>query len=50
MVNNCSLVEYLKLADKILVEEKNRLTSYLTWDKIEQKIVDEFSQQVLLRF
>lgn len=35
MVGSCDLAGYLKLADKILVDEKARFTTYLTWDKIE---------------
>jgi hypothetical protein len=35
MVGSYDLAGYLKLADKILADEKVRFTTYLTWGKIE---------------
>lgn len=35
MIDTCDLAGYLKLAEKILSEEKVRFTTYLTWDKID---------------
>jgi hypothetical protein len=42
MISECDLAGYLSLADKILVEERTRFNTYLTWDSIDNKIVAEF--------
>lgn len=42
MLNTCDLAGYLQLAEKILTDEKQRLQSYLTWDKFDQKLEKEF--------
>ena len=49
MINSCSLVEYMELADRILQQEKARFSTYLVWEKVEQKILAEFQQQVLIK-
>lgn len=50
MISSSSLVEYMQLADQILQQEKRKFSTYLTWDKIDQKIVSEFQEKVLLRY
>jgi hypothetical protein len=35
MINSCSLVEYMELADRILQQEKARFSTYLVWEKVE---------------
>jgi hypothetical protein len=42
MINSCSLVEYMQLADRILQLEKARFGTYLTWEKVDSKILAEF--------
>jgi hypothetical protein len=42
MINSCSLVEYMQLADRVLQQEKARFNLYLTWEKVDQKILVEF--------
>jgi hypothetical protein len=42
MISTCDLVGYIKLAEKILNEERVRLRTYLTWDKIDEKVELEF--------
>lgn len=42
MIGNHSLVEYLTLADQTLTKEKQRLETYLTWQDVGVKIINEF--------
>ena len=42
MISTCDLAGYIKVAEKILNEERVRLRTYLTWDKIDEKVELEF--------
>lgn len=50
MISTCDLAGYIKLAEKILNEERVRLRTYLTWDKIDEKVELEFQKEVLIRY
>ena len=49
-MTDCDLASYMKLADKILADERTRFTTYLTWDKIDKKIEAEFQQEILVKY